>query len=106
LRAPLTVTIQGARGDEWERVCGTRTFPVINWEPIMATLPGRPGKSAVWIVNLLLLDEETRGKIVTHLAAKFGEPREQVRRDIDAQGIPILAEEAFVVLNDVQRWVG
>jgi hypothetical protein len=105
MRPPLEVTISGPRGDEWERVCGTRQFPVTTWEPIRANLPGKPN-SLVWMMNLQLMDSDTLAKIVAHLSQKFGIPVQEIEAEMAAHGNPILAEDAFVVLNDPQRWVG
>jgi hypothetical protein len=105
MRPPLTVTIQGPRGDEWERVCGTRTFPVTTWEPVRANLPGKPN-AEVWMMNLQLMDSETLGKITARLSQKFDIPVKEIEAEMAAHGSPILAEDAFVVLDDPQRWIG
>ncbi len=105
MRPPLTLTINGPRGDELERVCGTRTFPVTTWEPIRADLPGKPN-ALVWMMNLLLMDGETIRKIIAHLSQKFGIPEHEIQAEMAEHGNPILAEDAYVVLNDPQRWVG
>lgn len=105
MRPPLEVTIQGERGAEWERVCGTRQFPVTTWEPMKATVMGQPN-TEVWLLNLLLIDKVTLDKILAHVAAKFNQPLAQIQADVAAHGIPILAEDAYVALNDPQRWVG
>jgi hypothetical protein len=105
MKPPLTVTIQGPRGDEWERVCGTRTFPVTTWEPVRADLPGKPN-AEVWMLNLQALDSQTLVLIIAYLRLKFGGTLAEVEAAVAAHGIPILAEDAYVALNDPQRWVG
>lgn len=105
MRPPLEVTIRGPRGDEWEKVCGTRTFPVTTWNPMRADLPGKPN-AEVWFLHIILLGPGMLDKIVAHMANKFAVPLEELRREVDRQGIPILAEDGYVHLNDLQRWVG
>ncbi len=104
MRPPLEITINGARGDEWQRVCGTRQFPVTTWEPIKADLPGKP-QADVYLLNLLLVESVTLAKITAHLAQKFGLSEAEANAEA-IKGIPILAEDCTVVLNDPQRWVG
>jgi len=101
----LEVTINGPRGDEWERVCGTRSFPVIDWEPVNATLPGLPGVQKVHRVNIQALDSETLHKIAAHLAKKFNASLPETLAAIARDGIPILAEDCTVVLHNPQRWL-
>lgn len=105
MRPPLEVTINGERGDEWERICGTRRFPVTTWEPLKADLPGKPNAD-IYILNLLLMESETLDKVTAHLAQKFGLSPQEANLEIVQKGIPILAENVTVVLNDPQRWVG
>jgi hypothetical protein len=56
-------------------------------------------------MNLQLMDSETLAKIVAHLSQKFGIPVKEIEAEMAAHGNPILAEDAFVVLNDPQRWL-
>ncbi len=103
-RPPLTVSINGARGDEWERAVGTRTFPVTTWNPMRGNLPGKPN-AEIWMINLGALEPELLDKIVLHLAQKFEIPADEMRHEVLARGIPVLADDAFVVLHDPQRWL-
>jgi len=104
MRPPLEVTINGPRGDEWERVCGTRVFPVASFQPIKANLPGKPNAD-VWLLNLRLIDSPTLQRIIEHFSVKFNTPPNETAAAAAAQGIPILAEDCTVVLNDPQRWL-
>ena len=104
MRPPLEVTINGPRGDEWERVCGTRTFPVTSFNPVRANLPGKPN-AEVYIMNVQAMESAVMEKIAAHLAQKFGLTEQEVFSDMAAHGNPILAEDCTVVLNDPQRWV-
>lgn len=100
----FTVTVGGSRGDEWERICGTRTFPVRSPIPVLADLPGKPS-SRVFLLAIEDLDGEVREKIFAHLAQKFGLSPEEQMREINAQGIPILDEECSVMIRNPQRWI-
>lgn len=104
IRPPLTITILGERGAEWERITGTRTFPTLDWNPVRADLPGL-GVRDVHRLNLGLMPPDMVEKIVAHLAAKFGMTPEETRDEVMTKGIPVLAEGCSVVLNDPQRWL-
>lgn len=104
MRPPLEVTITGARGEEWERVCGTRTFPVTTFEPVRANLPGKPN-ARVYLLNFQLMNSDVLVKIVAHLSQKFNIPANEIEAEMAAHGSPVLAEDCYVVLNDPHRWV-
>ncbi len=104
VRPPFEVTIHGPRGDEWERVCGTRTFPVQYWTPIRANLPGIPN-AEVYLMDLREMEPDIVSKIVAHLAVKFGMTPEECWDELKKAGIPILAKDCTVMLHNPLRWV-
>ena len=100
-RAMFTeVTITGARGDEWEAICGVRTFPVQGFLPRPANLPGKPD-AQVFLLDLEKLDPATLGKIVSHLCAKFGLSTDEARQEVENAGIPIDAQDCIVATNQM-----
>jgi len=106
MSADFRVTIGGARGEEWERVAGTRTFPVMTPIPQMATLPGRPGLSKVFLVDLAELEPGVLDRIVAYLAAKFGLSEQEAAAEIKTAGVPVLDEQCTVVVTNPQKWFG
>jgi len=105
MSADFRVTINGPRGEEWERVAGTRTFPVLTPIPCMATLPGRPGLSRVFLVDLGELGPGVLERIVAHLAAKFQLSEQEAAAEIKTAGVPILDEECTVSISNPQKWL-
>ena len=99
----FTVTIHGPRGEEWERICGRRTFPVI-LPAIMASLPG-VGPKCVYLLDLKALPPDDLNKIVEHLAAKFSLKPEEAADEIEKAGIPILDEDVSLMIRNPQRWI-
>lgn len=97
------VIIHGPRGDEWERVLGTRTFRVRSPIPSIADLPGKPG-AQVYMLDLDEITPAQREALITHLAAKFAIARELVAAEIDT-GVPILDEDCTVIVHNPQRWL-
>lgn len=98
------VTIHGERGEEWERIAGTATFPVQSPIPVLAELPGR-GTQRVFLLAIDELEASTLEKIVAHLAAKFGVPPEETEAEVRAHGIPILDEECSLMIQNPQKWL-
>ena len=99
----FTVTIGGSRGEEWERVCGTRTFPVRSPIPMLADLPGKPA-ARVFLLDLQSIEAETRERITAHLASKFGLSPIEAAQEIQDHGIPILEEDCSTTIRNPQRW--
>ena len=99
----FTVTVGGSRGEEWERVAGTRTFPVRSPIPVIADLPGKP-KARVFLLDLESIEAGVREKIVSHLARKFGLPPHEVEKDVNEAGIPILADDCMTTIQHPQKW--
>jgi hypothetical protein len=104
VRAPFECTIGGKRGDEWERAVGTRTFPVQSWVATRANLPGLP-EASVYMLDLKAIDGDLLARITAYLSGKDRVPASQVLLDITRDGLPILAEDCSVRLNDPQRWI-
>ena len=103
-RPPLEVIIHGERGDRWLQLLGTRTFPVTTWEPFLADLPGLPN-AKVYMLNVELIPREMLLTMADEIAQRFGAIGDEVLAEIEANGLPILAADCTVVLNDPQRWV-
>ena len=98
------VSIDGARGAEWEAVTGTRRFPVRSPVPVLAHLPGYAVPQPVYLLALDQIDAETRARIVAHLASKFGLSEAEVAVEIAQAGIPILEDQCSVVVHHPMRW--
>jgi hypothetical protein len=101
----FTVTIGGSRGDEWERICGTRTFPVKSPIPVLANLPGK-SEVRVFLVDLDEVEPDILARIKTGLARKFGLSPAEAETEIKEKGIPILDEEVSVMIDHPQKWFG
>lgn len=97
------MTVNGPRGDEFEQVCGCRTFPVRSPIPGLADLPGKPA-APVYLLDLDEVEPNTIAKIINHLMLKFNVPPDEVQREIAENGIPILAEDCTVAILHPQRW--
>lgn len=95
----LTATIADTspRSGDWLRVFGDRTVPIVSPVPTRATLPGL-GPSLVYQLELSQIDADARDRLVTHIASRFSLPASQVASEIDAAGVPILAEDVFITV--------
>lgn len=101
----FTVTVTDpARAAEWEAVLGTARLHVRSPIPSRANLPGKPG-AEIYLLDLELLTPEQRQRLVAHLAERFGLPVEFVEKNLDVQGVPILAEHCVVAISNPQKWL-
>lgn len=98
------VYIDGERGAEWERVAGTRRFPVRSPIPALAALPGYQTPQRVYLLALDQVEPSRRARILVHLAVKFGLNEAEAAAEIAQAGIPILADQCSVVVHNPQRW--
>lgn len=76
------------------------TSPLPEW----AELP-TIGKAPVYKMDLNLLTLNERLRLVGHLAQKFNIPADEVARDLEKEGVPILAQHCTVVVYNPQRWL-
>lgn len=93
------VTIHGERGDEWERICGTREFPVISPLPVRGSAPGVEAGS-FYQLDLDAMDVGLLDRILTHLCDKFQVPREEGEAHLREVGIPILADGCSMMTDN------
>ena len=98
------VTVTGARGDEFRKIFGTDTVAVKSFIPSIADLPGL-GERAVYLLDTDLLTDAQREALVEHIAEKFGAAREAVDEHLRARGLPILAEDCIVTIDNPLRWI-
>jgi hypothetical protein len=102
----FVVTIRGGteRAREWVELFGTTRVCVRSPIPHRANLPGRPG-ALVYELDLAELTPAARARLVAYLAAKFGIPVAEVDLELEAHGVPILADDCSVAVHNPQRWL-
>ncbi len=101
----FTVTLFGERGEEYEKVIGTRTINVRSPFPEARRLEGKAESELVYMVDLDLLTDEQRKKLIEHVANKFGADVRAVEAAINALGLPIRASETVVTVDHPQKWL-
>lgn len=100
----FTVTITNEqRAAEWQAILGTITVHVKSPIPSPANLPGR-GEALIYELDLDMITDEQRQRLISHLVAKFDIPQALVRADLDRQGVPILADDCIVAIANPQKW--
>lgn len=96
----FTVTVcNPERKAEWEAVLGTAAVHVRSPIPSRANLPGHPNV-LIYELDLDLLSKEQRARVIAHLAARFDVPEDEVARDLDSVGVPILARDCVVSVKN------
>jgi hypothetical protein len=92
------------RAAEWREVLGADIVCVRSPVPRRANLPGHLD-ALIYLLDLDLLTEEQRVKLVAHLSAKFGIPERRVAAELDTHGLPVLAQDCSVSVHNPQRWL-
>ena len=84
-------TTDPERAEAWHAVFGGDTAPIQSMHPISVNLPGLPG-ALVYMADLEALSTD---------AEKFNFPPAEVEADLDATGLPILADGVIVSSTDL-----
>lgn len=103
-RHPFYATLASSspRFADWLRVYGGATVPIKSPAVMTAALP--IGMRQVYLVALDALERDAYERLVSHLAEKFGEPSDVVRKALADEGLPILAED-IVAITIERRFV-
>lgn len=101
----FTATIIGIseRSIMWQEVMGGNVVVLKSPFASEALIPGH-GVTRVYEMDIDALQPEQRERLITALARKFGLPEEEVSRDLDDVGCPVLADEIVVTIHNPQRW--
>ena len=91
------------RIEEWMAVFDTNILYVKSPIPFLANLPGHPN-TLVYMLDLDQYTDEQRHRLVQHIATKFHKEPLVVESELDAQGLPILAEDCNVSVSNPLRW--
>jgi len=91
-----TIHETSPRASDWMHVFGRlNDIPLRGPFAIKVNVPGRSSVSA-YLLDVSLLTAEERLRLVNHIANRFNLPPAEVDRDLDAQGVPVLAEDVLV----------
>ncbi|MCZ7568796.1 MAG: hypothetical protein M5U01_09440 [Ardenticatenaceae bacterium] len=102
MRVEYTVTVhEPARAALFTRLFGSATVGVCSRFPSAVTVP-ELGAVLAYRLNLALIGPAARARLVDHLAARFGHDAEFVDRQLDAMGVPIIAEGCTV--SRIEGW--
>lgn len=83
------------RASWWKEVYGSLEVPITSPVPVIAV--GPDGKKAqYYMVNTQELSAEQLEKVAQFVSEKFDLPIDEVRTEIEVQGIPLLAEDLTV----------
>lgn len=101
----FTVTVYGERGEEFKGLFGSNTVHVRSPFPSMAHLEGNAEAESVYMLDLEMLTDEQRAKLVDHVAQKFNADPKAVEAAINALGLPIRASDTVVTVSNLQKWL-
>ncbi len=101
------VYVHGPRARDFEAVYGTTCVPVLSPVPGPTILPGFDDPQLVYLLDLTWVDEVgRREQLIDYIAQRFGQNRAAVAQGLDAEGMPILAEQTTLRIDHPHRWLG
>jgi hypothetical protein len=101
----FTATIREGcpRQQDWLTVLGTNEVVLKSPVPYLASAPGIP-EALFFEMDLTALSGDQRARLITHLAQRFHVTEQEVARDLDQVGCPILAADVTVTVYHPQKW--
>lgn len=98
-----TISSKSTRYQDWINVLGTDHVHVKSPIPHRAAAPGIPS-GLFYHIDLELLSEEQRSRLIKHLATRFEVPEQEVAENLDTIGCPILDDDVTISVSHPQRW--
>ena len=92
------------RAETWLAVFGSKTIPLKSPIPYKANIPEK-GSVYVYDLDLSLLTQEQRQRLVIHIAKRFDYEESFVDKELDSMGCPILAEDVTIIIHNPQKWI-
>jgi hypothetical protein len=86
----------------WQAVFGGDEVPIVSIVPMIGSFPG-VGEQRFYSLDLKAITPEQRERLVASIALRFNLTIEEVGRDIDMVGVPILAGDVVVSSTDFRQ---
>jgi hypothetical protein len=92
-RPSVSIRPDSDRADNWQRVFRRlNNIPVTAYLPALANLPHRPGV-LIYELDLAAITHDERTRLIEHIVDQFNLAADDVARDLDAHGCPLLADD-------------
>jgi len=92
------------RKKDFIKVFGTNIIKVKSPIPTWILRPNGE-KTCAYFLDLDLITEEEREKLIKHISEKFNQSIDFVRENLDKMGLPILQESCSLIIKNPQRWI-
>jgi hypothetical protein len=100
----FTATITNPkRAADWLDTIGTVTVHIKSPVPQRGSFPGI-GEAEFYELDLDLLTEDQRARLIAHTAKRFNVPLEEVAAGLEEHGMPILAKDCSIGVRNPQKW--
>lgn len=93
------------RAKNFMEVFGRLEVNVMGIIPTMVNVPGFDKPQPAYMLDLAMITTAERTRLVNHLAARFQIDAAEVELLIDTMGVPILAQECTLTVENPQRWI-
>ena len=99
----VTVTNE-ERAKHFVKIFGSATVYVESFLPVWANLPDI-GECEVYRLDMSLLTDDQLARLENYLSGKFVMTEVEVRDALATHGVPILASDCVVHIDNPQRWI-
>lgn len=91
--------LEPIRAEVWRGIVGGDMVPIVSIVPERVSLPGHCD-AIVYMLDLKALDAGQRERLVEFLADKFEQDSQFVEDNLDAEGVPVLADDVVATSTD------
>jgi hypothetical protein len=92
------------RAQDWEQIFGTDEINIKSPIPIRVNVPNHPNTLA-YELDLKLITKEQKARLIEHIARRFNIPKQEVEKDLESIGVPILTDDVIVTVHNPQKWI-
>ena len=101
----LTLDEGSERAGSFLKTFGSLGVFVKSFVPELARLPGFDEPQTVYKLDVALLTAEQHERLITDISDRFGIARADVESKIEEHGVPLLASECTLRIENPGRWL-
>jgi len=100
----IIISEKSERYNNFMAVYGTNIIKVISPFPELVSLPDSKEPVLAYFLDLDLITETQRENLICHISEKFQQSRKVVEDNLEKIGMPILAKDCTLVINNPQKY--
>lgn len=93
------------RAKDFMKVFGRTEVCVSSPLPVYVGVPGFDEPQAAYLLDLKEITADERARLVTHISERFGLDAGEVGALVNLRGVPILASECVLTIENPWKWI-